>query len=151
MSDTFTSNNVNGIHIEPSGAATASANLANVQAENNTAVGIRGVAAGGSNRVTVTATDTAAAGNTVNGIVANATVAGGTTSFMLDRIQSVSNVAVGIRGDGAGATIRMANSEVTGNGVGSSMTNLAQFLSYGNNHIDGNTADGPNPGTIPEK
>ena len=63
----------------------------------------------------------------------------------------MNNGNAGVRADGPGATVRLANSNITGNANGSGVTNGAQYLSYGNNHIDGNTVDGPNPGIIPQK
>ena len=70
---------------------------------------------------------------------------------MADRVPIANNAGVGLRVDGANATLRVANSDVTGNATGSNVTNSGVLRSYGNNHIDGNVDDGPNPTIIPQK
>ena len=70
---------------------------------------------------------------------------------MVDDVTVANNASIGLRLDGANATLRVANSNITGNATGTNVTNSGVLRSYGNNHIDGNVSDGPNPTVIPQK
>jgi hypothetical protein len=63
----------------------------------------------------------------------------------------VNNTLRGLFANGAGATIRFSNTQITGNGTGTAVAGGGTLASYGNNHIDGNTANGANPPVIPAK
>jgi hypothetical protein len=91
------------------------------------------------------------AGNSFNGIVANALAGFGAVRVMVDHVTVANNSGVGLRVDGANATMRVANSTVTWNATGTNVTGNGVLRSYGNNHIDGNVSDGPNPTIIPQK
>ena len=83
--------------------------------------------------------------------MSNAPAGTGASQLMLQRLVVSYNASNGLRGDGPRSTIRAAESVITGNGTGSNLTDGAQFLSYGNNRIDGNTTNGPNPPTISQR
>jgi hypothetical protein len=88
--------------------------------------------------------DTADGGNA--GIVAAAGTAA--INVMVDTVTVSNNVGFGIRSVGAGATIRVTNSTVTGNATGLGSASAGALLSYQNNNVSGNTADGAPTGTV---
>jgi hypothetical protein len=49
-----------------------------------------------------------------------------------------------------GATVQFGNSVITGNATGTSVAS-GTLSSYGNNQVNGNASDGPNPPVIPLK
>jgi hypothetical protein len=66
---------------------------------------------------------------------------------MIDRTASVNNVT-GIFVQGAGATVRIGDSTVSGNGTGLSTSSGGVINSYGTNKVHGNNSDGSPTGTI---
>ena len=148
------SNNANaGVNVQPAAGGSALVVLNHVDVENNN-TGIRAdtttpsAAAG----VHMTVVDSISAGNTNHGVAAVAGAAGtAPAAILVDRTSAVNNVQNGFRAVGAVATVRMANSNSTGNGQGTAVVSGGLIQSYGNNHIDGNTADGPNPPVISQK
>ena len=67
---------------------------------------------------------------------------------MVDRSASVNNLA-GIRaGTSAGATVRIGDSTVNGNGTGLDPVSGGAILSYGTNKVDGNDNDGNPTGAV---
>lgn len=68
-----------------------------------------------------------------------ATSAGNTVQVMVDRTTSSHN-GVGMQTSGAGSSMRIGHSSVTGNAVG--LSNGGGMTSYKNNQINGNGADG---------
>ncbi len=134
-----------GVRVQPTGSANAKAVLDRVRMENTTTAGI--IFSGNSTTGSITATvrDSVAAGNAGDGIAAvdNST---GTTEVMVDRSAAVNNSSTGIIAVGAGATIRIGDSTVTGNGTGLFFSGAA-ILSYGTNKVNGNgTPAVPNDG-----
>jgi hypothetical protein len=106
--------------------------------------GTFGVAAdttAGSTGVNLTVQQSAIANNTQTNIVAAASGTG--AGIMVDRT-SASNGLVGLSASGAGAVVRVLNSNITGNGTATS----GNVLSYGNNAINGNGVD-TIPGLVP--
>jgi hypothetical protein len=63
-------------------------------------------------------------------------------SVFLDDVKVVQNKGAGITADGASAAIRLNNSTVFGNGGGLASANSGQIISFGNNAIASNGADG---------
>jgi hypothetical protein len=139
-----------GIQVRPTATGSAKVLLTNVQVENNL-TGFRAESTSAAGTINATIVDSTLAGSTANALVANAPAGMATVQVMVDQSAIVNNAGVGIRGDGAGATVRIANSEITGNATGSNFTNGAAFQSYGNNRIDGNNNNGPNPAIIQQK
>jgi hypothetical protein len=151
ISRSGTGSNGAGIEIQPATTGSAQVTLQNVKLENNV-VGVRADSANNAaSTINLTIVDSMVAGSSFNGIVANALAGFGAVQVMADRVTVANNAGVGLRVDGANATLRVANSDVTGNATGSNVTNGGVLRSYGNNHIDGNVADGPNPTIIPQK
>src|SRR5262249_54707796 len=67
---------------------------------------------------------------------------GGTVNLTLRDAHIHGNATTGISSTGAGASIRVANSTTTANGTGWSSASGGAVISYGDNNLDGNTADG---------
>lgn len=137
-----------GIQIAPSGSGSVNAHLEGVIAAANT-VGLRVQGSASTGSINVTVRDSVFSGSAANGIEVDAGTA--VAQVLLEHVASANNGQTGIAADSANAVVRMANSQVNGNGLGSNVTNGANLLSYGNNQIDGNVSDGPAPITIGQK
>lgn len=135
------------VSIYLTGSGNATATLTRVVAEGN----VRGLRFETTTAATINATifETTSAGGTFGDGIAAFSTAGAVQVMVADSI--VSNNVVGARAVGASAAIRFSNVEITGNGTGLVTTSGGQLLSYGNNHIDGNTANGPSPSIISAK
>jgi hypothetical protein len=154
VSDTVISENGNGttgagIQIQPTGTGSAKVVINRVQVNNNI-VGIRADAPATGGPINVSIDNSETSGNAFHGIVA--LTSGPSVQFLVNNTTSSQNADQGIRASGnANAIIRIGNSTITGNGTGTLTALGAQILSYGNNRINGNTVDGPNPPDIPEQ
>jgi len=125
-----------GILLQPSGASgTVLATLRNVRAQNNSNAGLLV-----SPRATAVVDKSSFSGN-VTGIFANATGGTAATVMLNDSIISGNNT-LGLRANGANARIRVANSVITANQTGLSLTNGGIINSYGTNRLDGNVTNG---------
>jgi hypothetical protein len=144
--------NVDGINVAPSGNGGARVVLDHTRVENSLGTGMlfSGDSTTGSIRATVR--DSAATGNGASfGSGIAATESGsGTVSLMIDRT-AVVNSNTGVLAFGAGATIRIGDSTVTGSSTGLSSGSGGVIASYGTNQVDGNGADGAPTSTISMK
>ena len=144
VTDTSISENGNGITgggitITPTGTGSAKAVLTRVQVDNN-AAGIiigTGVSTG---QIRVVVTDSSTSGNATHGILAQS--GGGSVRVLLDHVTSANNVDHGIRSVNGNTLIRMANSNIHANAVGTAGVSSGAINSFGNNRIEGNTDDG---------
>lgn len=150
ITDSFISANNFGVVVQPSGAGSAKVILSNVRIENNTNAGFRAESTVATSTINATIVDGVVGGNG-NGVVNLAPAGTGASQLLLQRLAILSNTSNGLRGDGARVTTRAAETVITGNATGSAFTNGAQFLSYGNNRIDGNVSNGPNPQIISQR
>jgi hypothetical protein len=66
----------------------------------------------------------------------------GPVTVVADHVVSANNKTVGVQAIGAGATVFLGNSTVTGNTTGVLTQTSGQILSMKNNMINGNTTDG---------
>ncbi len=122
-----------GIRIVPSAGAVTGV-IDRVVADRNT-FGLAADGTGGASSVNVTIRDSTATGNTLAGIIgATAAVS---TGVMVTRT-AASNNGIGLQTVGAGANMRVGQSEITGNGTGVSGT----VFSYVTNELNGNGSDG---------
>ena len=126
---TVLSNTNNGISITNGSGA-----LSRVTATQN-GVGI--LASGGSTNVTIS--DSVASNNSYG--------VGAIASNVMIRSSSASNNSVGISADQS-AVIRVGQTTATANGTGWQATNGGQVVSFTNNVVSGNTADGTSTSTI---
>ena len=149
VTNTEVTSSTNGITVLPTATGSAKAILDRVQASNGT-TGIRFQSASAAGLVNGTVTNSIIAGNSGNGLVVNTGGVGfAGVQVMVDQTSIVNNAGTALRGDGNGSITRISLTNVTGNGVGSQHTTSALLQSYSNNHIDGNTNDGPKSGRDP--
>jgi hypothetical protein len=139
-----------GIRISPTGTGGAIVTLTGVSitSNSNTGVDVNTTGNAGSAGITVTMADTLINGSN-NGILVNQPAGTTNVTMMLRGVTVSDNVNFGIIAAGAGITMRVGSSVITGNGLGVQATSGAQVLSYGNNQFDGNPAIGaPNNGAF---
>ena len=86
-----------------------------------------------------TVRDSVATGNSTNGYVAFS--AGGLSTLVLERSLASDNTNNGVSAQGAAATVRLSGTVVTGNSTGLNAGGGA-IVSFGNNAVSGNGADG---------
>jgi Right handed beta helix region len=144
-------NGFNGVSLEPTGSATAVLNR--VETNNNGFQGIYvdGSNSAGTNTVNATVSDSVAAGNGQTGFW-NTTQSGqAPTSLMVSHSVAANNSGFGVVAQGSGATLRLANSTVTGNTNGWGTSTSGVVDSYGDNYIDGNAANQSAPPSIARK
>jgi hypothetical protein len=138
-----------GIRIVPTGSAAVQATFDRVRVENGAGHGL--VFGGGSTTGLITATvrESVSAGYSAGTGIHVEESGSGTTAVTIDRSASVNN-ASGIVANGAGATIRLGNSTVTGN-INGLFANGGIIASYGTNKVNGNTFNGTPTSTIAMK
>jgi hypothetical protein len=141
-------NGSNGIYIAPQGPGAVTAVLDHVKANKNANGGFYVNGQYGTGTVKVTVSDSIAASNG-DGIVANTTSFGAPTTVTVVQTVVANNNSAGL--ETLGATIRLAQSTVTGNANGWLLYNNGAFQSYGDNYIDGNNANQGFPAGIPKK
>ncbi len=137
-------NGINGIALLATGSATAVFN--SVEANNNGEHGIfvNGEFSAGTNTINATVSDSVADGNHV-GIEARSPTGAAPTSVMVFHSVAANNTSGGVSPNGTGATLRLANSTMTGNANGWLVQSSGVVASYGDNYIDGN---GSNTGSL---
>ena len=91
------------------------------------------------------ATRATVVGSTASGNNTNGFIASGSAFLTLDGSVASDNVNNGIN-SGAGATVRISNMVVTGNGTG--LSGGGAILSFGNNQVVGNGVDGSPTGSL---
>jgi len=92
------------------------------------------------NTINATVSDSVAAGNGSVGFYSYTTSSNAPTSLMVFHSVAANN-HYGVFASGAGATLRLANSAVTGNQVGWTTEFGGVLASYGDNYIDGNVSN----------
>jgi Right handed beta helix region len=131
-----------GIYVYPSGGAgVVTAVFNRVEMNNN---GDGGITVNGTNStgtVNATVSESVAAGNGANGVGGSgfeAVGGSGQTTFMLFHSVAANN-GIGIQVGGSNATLRAAQSMITGNGAGwKNLGGGVLLQSYADNYIDGN-------------
>jgi hypothetical protein len=145
VSNTLVAENVNtGILVLPTGSGAVTAVFNRVEVNNNANGGI--VVSGETSTGTINATvsGSVAARNSYAGFVAGTATGQAPTTLTLFQSVATSN-GNGIRAEGVGATLRAAQSMVTGNTSGWVVSQSGVVQSYGDNYIDGN---GSNTGSL---
>lgn len=147
-----TGNGGDGIHIQPTGTGVAKVVIDGTSVSNNSLAGVKADGTSNTGGSNITVANSSVSGNTNSGISIFNPVGGPVISVMVNHATVSNNGANGgLRADGANTTLRVGSSTVTGNAVGTVAANSGVINSYGNNQINGNTSDGPNPPTIPLK
>ena len=122
-----------GIQVRPTGGGTTGV-IDRVVADRNV-FGIAADGTGGAIAINVTVRDSTINGSTATGILS---VTGAAPTQVMVTRTSISNNATGLQTSGAGATLRVGQSDITGNVTGVSGT----VLSYVTNQLNGNVSDG---------
>ncbi len=151
ISDTTVENNGSsfggaGIWIMPLAGGSAQVTLNRVVAEGNQF----GIAVDGSFStagINVTITDSIAASNKQDGIVAVTTAGHAPISVLVTNTKSTNNT-IGIRSIGPNVTVRVKNSDIAGNGTGLSFSGGGALLSFGNNAVQANGTNGAFSGAV---
>jgi hypothetical protein len=131
-----------GIYFDGSAAVTGV--LDHITLENNSNGGLF-VGGHSADNVNVTVGNSVSASNP-HGIFSDGSVA--TANTMVRNTTIAGNTIDGVDATGAGATVRVTRSTITGNGAGWASSSGGVVLSYGDNNIDGNTnanTEPPNP------
>jgi hypothetical protein len=137
------------IYVHPTGSGTVQAVFNRVEAHNSqSGIYLRGDLSTGTVKGTI---EDSVASNHAQFAFYVGTVASLTpTSLMVVRSAAL-NSSTGIRATGPGATLRVAESVVTGNATTWFTANSGTLLSYGNNYMDGNGDGDPAPPTTGAK
>jgi hypothetical protein len=140
VSNTKLFSNAGGaIYAEPGSSASANVTLTDVIMDGN----LRGLRTTGG--VTSVVRNTVVTGSTGVGFNAGSTDSR-TASMNLDSSAAISNVGWGVYA-GVNATVYISNMQVTGNGGGITAVS-GSMISFGNNHVVGNTTNGTPTQTI---
>jgi hypothetical protein len=137
------------IDVRPTGNANLKAVIERVRVEQSGYHGILFNGFGTTGAITATLSDSVVAGYGQSGISVRDDVSGG-TKLMIERSAAVngSGVSVGVFATGAGATIWIGNSTVSGNATGLHAQISATISSYATNKVNGNTTDGAPSSTV---
>ena len=138
----------NGIVVQAFGSGAVTAVFNRVEVNNNFRNGIEWLGQISNGTLSATVSDSVAARNGGAGFFAASSSGSALTTLMLFHSVAANN-GVGLLAQGAGATLRAAQSMVTGNASGWSISGgltPGVIQSYGDNYIDGN---GSNEGAPP--
>jgi hypothetical protein len=141
VSNTLVSDNgANGNFVKPTGTGiTVTASLSRVEADSNF-VGVRADGASSTGTVKVTVADSVAANNAVFGFLSRSGADQAATDVMLVRCVAVNTSGTGIAADNTNATLRSAQSTVTGNDNAWGAFSGGTLFTYGDNNVNGNAA-----------
>ena len=134
-----------GIVIRPAAGGAATASLERVHVSRNTF----GIAVDGSSStagINVTIADSVSSTNTQDAIIAVTTAGAAPVGVMVKNTRAL-NSNFGIRSVGPNVTVRVDGATVTGNSTGLSASGGA-LLSFGNNNVEANGANGAFSGSV---
>jgi len=144
VSNSVVADNVSdGIVVAPTGSGTVTAVINRVEANNNI-IGIYAEGLDSTGTVNVTVSESVVAKSSTAGFYVHSTVGKAPTTLTVFHSVTANN-GYGFEVTGQGATLRAAQSMVTGNAGGWLATASGVIQSYGDNYIDGN---GPNTGSL---
>jgi hypothetical protein len=147
---TIANNGGGGIVVSPSGGFTASVTLKNVRLLNNGTSAFGLSTASGSGALTATIVDSQISGGGVGGTSGVVAKALASTATILIKSSSIDgNPLYGINSNGVGATIRVGDTLITGNGTALNTANSGKIESFGDNDVTGNANPGAFTGTVP--
>jgi len=148
VQDTTILNNATGLLIKPTGGIAANAELRRLRIDNNTGEGLRIDGSGGSGAIKATLVDSTASANASNGI--DAVSGPGNASVDVMRVVAASNGSAGIQSNQSGgstASVTVGSSVLYANVIGIQAAGGASLLTYGNNQVTSNAANGSFTGT----
>jgi hypothetical protein len=141
--DTTILNNATGILIRPTGGIAAKVRLRWLRIDNNTGEGLRLDGTGGSGAINATIADSTASLNAGNGIDAVSGPGNATVDVM--RVVATANGSAGIQANqssGGTASVTVGSSVLYANATGIQASGGVGLLTYGNNEVTGNAANG---------
>lgn len=147
IKDSIASDNRVGIRIQPTGNGSAKVAISGSHITDNGA-GIQADASGTTGQIALAITDTVLDGNTNSGLA----LSGGTgrIAAVASRMASVNNGGHGVRVANTNAALRLSDSDINGNMMGTEALNGGVITSFGNNRIIGNNGNnGAPPPVIP--
>ena len=147
---TIDNNSGGGILLQPGGGHTATLDLTNVRLFNNGTAGVAITTASGATAVSANITGTTIAGGGVagtSGIIAKTIT--GTATVVVKSSSITGNPLYGINSNGAGSTVRVGDTMITGNGTALNAANTGKLESFGDNDVTSNTAPGAFTGPVP--
>ena len=136
-----------GVVILPTGAAGAKVVLDRVRIEDNH-VGILVNGGGTTGSIAMNVRDSVISGGATLGLGVFEATSGGPSTVVLTRTTIASNGGQGIVASRALASVRVRQSEITGNAVGVQSLNGGQIISHGDNVLAGNTSNGAFTSTV---
>lgn len=137
--------NGTGVHVEPSGSASAKVSIENTVIANNS-IGVRAVSNNTTGTVEITIAGSELTGGTFHGLVVQADT--GSTRVTVKSSRIVNNANQGIRAIGTNGIVRVGSSVISGNLTGLNALSGANIRSYGNNQLNGNGTDGAFTGAV---
>jgi hypothetical protein len=140
--------NATGILIQPTGGIAAKALLQRLHIDNNTGEGLRVDGTAGSGAINAALADSTASHNASNGI--DAVSGPGNASVDVMRLVAASNGSAGIavnQSSGGTASVTVGSSVLYANAIGIQAAGGGALLTYGNNQVTGNAANGSFTGT----
>jgi hypothetical protein len=129
-----------GILINPQSGGSAQIVLNRVSVDKNV-FGIVVDGTGSTAGINMTITDSVASGNLNDGIIATTPAGGAPIGVMVKNTRSANN-GFGIRSLGSNVTVRVDGSTIVGNGTGLSFSSAGKLLTFGNNNLVANGANG---------
>jgi hypothetical protein len=150
INTTIDNNSGGGILVSPGGGFTAGVTLKNVRLLNNGNSAFGLTTASGSGALTATIIDSQISGGGVSGATGIVAKAAASTATILIKSSSIDgNPLYGINANGVGATVRVGDTLITGNGTALNAINSAKLESFGDNDVSGNANPGAFTGTVP--
>jgi hypothetical protein len=148
VSDTMISHNAaDGILVNPSGTGSSHATLDGIRLEKNN-IGIHATGDTSTGLIVTHFRNSVVSGNVISGIRAFSLPAKSTNSVTVDRTSSTLNSGDGIFSSGPLAFVLLGRTTLMSNGQGITSDNGGSILSYQNNHLTGNVADGVPTGLL---
>jgi len=143
VEDTTILNNTTGFLIQPTGGIAANVTLRWLHINNNTGEGLRVDGTGGSGAINATLADSTVSFNASNGI--DAVSGPGNATVDILRVVAAANGSAGIasnQSSGGSASVTVGSSVIYGNNVALEALGGARLLTYSNNQVTGNVANG---------
>jgi len=147
----FYNNGGSGVLIKPTSSATTNVHIRNSRFEHNLH-GLFVDGTGGSGGIVVNMAESAAVDNRSNGIGAFTGSGNAVVSIINSQMSGNLNAGIGTLGTGpAIVSVRVGNSQITGNNWGVLNGGSGQILTLGGNHLHTNVNDGTFTGSIATK
>ncbi|HEY0325212.1 MAG TPA: hypothetical protein VGC46_04455, partial [Allosphingosinicella sp.] len=132
-----------GIEVRPTGTGAATVSLRNVRITNNVNFGLRVDSTATTGSGVTLSMETSETSGALQGISVAAGAGPATTSIlMVNDVAIFNNSNSGILANGGGATVRVANSRITGSGIGVNRQAGAFISDLGGNLLANNTTNG---------